>query len=329
MKVLRAKETEELTELERELLGRLYEMSCLSNGTELLRLSEWAAEKGFEWGPVEQAFRRLREMEWIEKPVMDWAARLTPLGILGTEAACAMPPELSSHNNAVREQILLGLTAGEDAGHRRSSLETLATESGLDKMEVLRNGLFLLHVGLLEAPISGYFKLTTRGIEAVKQLQLAKARGKRFQELKGGADLTPQARGHELEAVIEEIAGEDGWATERNVRGYGEEQDLILNRDREYYLLEARWLKESVQPRAIREFSNRVEARAGVRGLIASMSGFTEAAIAEAKDQLRSRVILLFGPRDIEALVEGERRFTELLNTKFHSVVARREILIE
>ena len=87
--------------------------------------------------------------------------------------------------------------------------------------------------------------------------------------------LTPQKRGHELEGLLVQIMKADGWECELNVRGRGEEHDIVIHRDREYYLIECKWHKAPIEPASIREFRDRVSSRVHVQGIFVSMSGYT------------------------------------------------------
>jgi hypothetical protein len=318
--------TDDLTQTERSLLARLYELSCIGNGTEMLELDAWASDTANPWDEVEWSYRDLSARGWLEKPVTSWGVRLTPDGICATEAVGSAPSDLFAANNHVREEILLFL-ADKKSQRQRASHEQLASAVPCDIDAVDRNGLLMAHFGLLTAPISGYFEVTYAGCAEAARAIRVRARLDRFAELKRGTTFTPQERGHEIEKLIEEVAKADGWESDRRVRGKGEEQDLVLHREREYYLVESKWLREKVEAGGVREFAGRVEARAGVRGLAMSMSGFSMNATDEARTKLSTCMLLLFGPQDVESLVTGKRGFTSLLDAKVHAVVARREIV--
>ena len=65
-----------------------------------------------------------------------------------------------------------------------------------------------------------------------------------------------------------------------------------------------------------------------MRGIVVSMSGFTTGAIQQAQDYASSRVILLFGPGDVNKLVSGGARFEDLLVEKYTAMVTRRLAIV-
>ena len=113
------------------------------------------------------------------------------------------------------------------------------------------------------------------------------------------------------------------------VRTSYEEMDVIIYKAREYYLIECKWMKGPIEASVIREFYGKLSHRAGVDGIVVSMSGFTAGAVGEVKKQLHSKVILLFGPKDVEALVYENAGFEDLLNQKHQAVMTQENVLFE
>lgn len=311
---------------ERSLLRRLHDLSREGYGGNMEDLYALAAETGVEINRVEPLFRTLEGMGWIEKPAMSWLVRLTPSGIAAIEGAGYASAESVAQDNRIRERLLLLLC--ERAGDRSTaSLEELATAASCGVEAAVRNADLLMNCGLVEPPVASWYGATDAGVAEAQRLKAARARVEHFFSLKDGTSFSPQERGHELEQLIDVIASLDGWESDRQVRGSGEEQDLVLHREREYYLVECKWLRDPVEAGVVREFAGRVEARAGVRGLAISMSGFSAGAVEWARGKLSTCILLLFGPEDVESLVTQRRKFTELLSEKVHAVVMRRQIV--
>lgn len=78
-----------------------------------------------------------------------------------------------------------------------------------------------------------------------------------------------------------------------------EEFDVVIFRAHEFFLVECKWENKPIDAPAIRDFFAKLEWRDGVMGIIVSMSGFTSASQMDVRDRIRRRVILLFGPEDV------------------------------
>lgn len=125
------------------------------------------------------------------------------------------------------------------------------------------------------------------------------------------------------------MIGEQGWNTEGRVRTSNEEMDVIISREREFYLLECKWEKEPVESNVLRELFGKLSNRFDVRGIVLSMSGFTRGSEKQAHDYVGQRVILLFGPKDTESLIDGQTAFDDLLNVKYNQLISRKMVLYE
>lgn len=314
-----------VAELELALLRKLYETWCMGNGTERLGVFEWASEAGVDWKLAERCLRDLTERGLAKVVAMGARVTLSAQGVLHAENQ--VPVEVRLPNQLLRERILLACLGKEEHEDRpRVRWETLLQETGAEDGGLERNAMLLKDLFLGTWSISGYYQLTATGVQAALRVQAVRARAERFERLKEGADFSEQQRGHEVEVLLDEIANSESWATERNVRATGEEQDLVINKGPEYYLLESRWLKKPVEASAVREFSERVTARSGVGGLFFSMSGFSSGAVKWAEERLSSRLMLFFGPKDIEGLMTGQASFSDLLAEKRHAAISRRRV---
>ena len=81
------------------------------------------------------------------------------------------------------------------------------------------------------------------------------------------------------------------------------------------YLLEARWWKEPVEPKLLRDFEGKIRAKAqNVLGLLISINGFSEGARSKSADQ--TPLILMDGT-DLLAVLESRIELPELLERKW------------
>ena len=143
-------------------------------------------------------------------------------------------------------------------------------------------------------------------------------------ELAGVAQLDERNRARYLEKLFAASGEHHGWSQEEGVRTSNEEMDVILYKDREYYLVECKWEKDPAEAGVIRELHGKLSNRAGVRGIVVAMTGFTKGAKEQTETYANSHLILLFGPEDTRALVNSEIQFEELLNEKYKQLVTRR-----
>ena len=142
-----------------------------------------------------------------------------------------------------------------------------------------------------------------------------------------GEGITPQKRGHELERLLEVVLLKEGWQVERNTRAPGEENDLIFHRDFDYFILSAKWEKATIETGPVRDLRDRVTARAGTRGALVSMSGFSQNATNLARERMESAMILFFGPEDIGATFLKGESLSELIKKKMRSLVIEKKML--
>lgn len=215
-------------------------------------------------------------------------------------------------------------------------------EKQLDKQSAKRNFSYLLashHITLdsrfpgedfrYEISPSGHGLLKNY---AAREKQAAEhhARIANFEALKSGLGMTPQARGHALESLLKTILESEGWHCEQNVRTPSQENDLIIHKEREYIIIECKWEEATkASPEYISRLRDKVLDRPGfTTGILISMSGFTEGVVDSIKNRLPSCMILLFSAEDIEDVVYGRRKFTDILDERFHAAMSRTEIIV-
>lgn len=160
----------------------------------------------------------------------------------------------------------------------------------------------------------------------LKRLEIRNKFLSRISEFEKLQELSPQPRGREFQKFLAKVLEQSGWSQLEGVRNIGEEIDIIIHRDREFYMLECKWEKDPVEAIVIRDFHDKLLERAGVQGIVVSMSGFSEGAEKIAHDRSGSKLIAFFGQRDVQAIVYGQVNFDDLLKQKIVEIVTHRKV---
>lgn len=100
--------------------------------------------------------------------------------------------------------------------------------------------------------------------------------------------------------------------------------DVVVWREREYYLLEGKWEKNPIEAGVVRELFGKLGNRVGVNGIVTSMSGFSKGAAEQTEEYAAQHVILLFGEEAIKKLVYGHEKFADLLDIKYRQLSTKR-----
>lgn len=138
---------------------------------------------------------------------------------------------------------------------------------------------------------------------------------------------SPQKRGVEFEKVFSKVLCLNSWDVEHSVKSLNEENDLIILKHRENYIIELKWINKPVQAHFIRNLVVKLSNRKGMDGIFISMSGFTSGAILQVKEQSNNQLIYLFGPKDIEEIFNKSKTFDELLFEKHKYLQLKKEII--
>jgi len=104
--------------------------------------------------------------------------------------------------------------------------------------------------------------------------------------------------------------------------GVEEQVDGVLEMDGYTYLVELMWLKDRVGRADISEHLVRIQDRVGVRGIFISASGYTESALAAAREALQHCVVVLLDLKDIALLLEQGKELADFLRTKIRAALA-------
>lgn len=309
------------TEVRNEILRHLYDAFFLSESNPNLKVM--AEQRGWEKTPFWNLIERMRGEQLIKGAAMGGFYAIDVFGILEAEETAIAPKELIKANQDARIRILLALTkVYEEQGNLHSVPNAeLYERTGLERIQATANLLVLHNLYLAEPFGNGCTRLTLRGLYEVEKYRKDSSLADEFESI---SELNPQQRGRALQKLIARIVERDKWAQEEGLRTSNEEMDVIVFRDREYYLLESKWEKDPIEASVVRELFGKLSNRIDVRGIIASMSGFTQGAVQQVHDYSGQRIILLFGSVDVRALVYSETTFEELLNEKYKALVTKR-----
>ena len=318
------------TETQGFILEKLYEVYWNKGCHADITWDDIAEQRGVDREVILDNFEVLRDNGIGHSATMG-SAEITAAGVLLLEDNGAVPQENILRNRGARMQILRVLAEDRDEHGRQvmTDFEDVMKRSGIERIDFDRNDQILIEQGWMEFVAVGTLAITSLGYAQVKEWRKTLQRAERFEALKTNDSITPQKRGHEFEIILQAILEEEGWTCEKNVRGVGEEHDIVVHRDREYYLAECKWVQEKTDTGTIRNFRDKLTARVGTHGLFFSMSGYTSEAVASAEGRLESAIPLLFGPGDIEAIMSQKTTFNALLNEKFHAAISRRKLLTQ
>ncbi len=138
----------------------------------------------------------------------------------------------------------------------------------------------------------------------------------------------PQKRGKHLEKVLNELfRAHDILVKEdfrrRNPDGQGviEQIDGVVVFDRNIYLVEMKWVSEPVGVSLVSQHLVRLFGRAEARGIFISSDGYTDTAIAQCKEALTQKVIVLCTLQEIVFCLDRGTDLTELLRKKVNEAI--------
>jgi len=314
-------------QVQEDILRYLYHSWTGDEPDTQANLNTFAQEQGLSDQLVWSEFALLREKGLVRAVTAGGWVELTTQGVLRVEELGIAPKHHVRENQLIRVRILEVLAKiREDGGsYARVDWTQVALRANLEQYTFLRNAKILEDVGLIRWPVERCPQITAEGLEKVTERHRWVRLGEEYRCL-GKSD--PHKRGHLFEKLLAQVILMDAWACEINVRGPGEEHDIVVHREREYYLIECKWHNEPIGAKTVREFRDRVLARVGVRGILISMSDFTTPAIRDVESRLSDCMILLFGRKDIDALFEGITTFTALLGEKFNAAVSQRKVVV-
>lgn len=256
---------------------------------------------------------------------------ITPRGILRAEEQDIPAEELMNRNHHVRAAVLDTLARWYE---QKGALEvvhqeTLVQEINTD-VEVLKPNLTVLlamgYIRPVHSPTGPSYIITPPGFDAI---EIWRERNEIIREFENMVNLKPQPRGRKFQELFARVIEQSGWLQKESVSTSNEEMDVIVYKEREYYLVECKWEQHRVQAKIVRELYGKLSKRDDMKGIVVSMSRFTAGAIEDAQTFISSKMILLFGPEDVHSMIYGRLSFDELLNKKHQKAITNREIVFD
>jgi restriction system protein len=198
--------------------------------------------------------------------------------------------------------------------HERDAFTRMETEKDRERAERIREK---------EAEIE------RRNIERTRRSEVRADLARAF------AEGNPWKRGKHLEEVLNRLFALDGISvkeafhlTGNEGQGVVEQIDGVVAFEGELYLVEMKWLATPVGVPEISQHLVRLMSRSEARGILISASGFSEAAIVQARDFLQHKVAVLCELEEIVRLLERpEKSLTDHFNEKVHAAIAERRPL--
>lgn len=143
--------------------------------------------------------------------------------------------------------------------------------------------------------------------------------------------IDPQKRGKALEPILNslfEVSGilirESFTLAGDNGEGIVEQIDGTIELDGHVYIVEMKWLKDSMGKGDMSEQLVRLFTRSEARGIVISASGFSRPALAVAKEALSHKVIVLIELSEIVRALESYSDLSDLFRKKIQSAVVEK-----
>lgn len=313
-------------EIKEEVLRQLYEYEFYERGERnLYNLSE---RRNWDERIFERTIDRMAYDNLIKPHAMGGVYRILALGVLRAEDWELVSEDLIEENLAIRRAALERLAEEYQVKGRSLGLHysQILPDSDYEGLHIVRNLQVLADLYHVEPRGSGSFEITFSGIDLVKEWQGQEELSNVFKSLR---EMKPHPRGRKFQEALSQLIAHHGWRAEESVRTSNEEMDVIFSKRREYFLVECKWEKDAIETGIIRDLYGKISNRAWINGILASMSGFSGGAVDQARDYSSERIILFFGPRDIEKLFVDGASFDEMLDSKYEALVAKRDIVFE
>ena len=106
-----------------------------------------------------------------------------------------------------------------------------------------------------------------------------------------------------------------------------EQIDGVIELDGNLYLVEVKWSANRIGPGEVAQHMVRVNHRAGMRGLLISASGFTEAAVVLCRDELMRCTFILAELRELVLWLERASSLADALREKVRVALIDRQPL--
>jgi len=250
-------------EIKKTILSELYRAYFLSNGA--VNLYELQTTRGWNITEFQKVIDRLSH----DSLITPWGGnyRIKSNGVIEAERLKISDPKLTDSNNDIRTKLLvqLGQVYKEKGKLAFEFIENLAEILNVDKYLLTYNIQVLDDCDYVEQKYAGGVNITYKGLERIADYE---KRILLVEEFKKISELAPRPRGRALQKLLAKILEQQKWPQEEGVTTTNEEMDVIIHRDREYYLIECKWEKDPIEASVIRELHGKLANREGVRGIV-------------------------------------------------------------
>lgn len=148
-----------------------------------------------------------------------------------------------------------------------------------------------------------------------------------FLKLSSLEDVTPQARGYNLEALFFDLLRLCEFEFSPPYRHPGEQIDGHFRYEKFDYLVEAKWTKSPSTQEDLSVFDGKIRGKAqSTRGFFVSASGFDQNAVAKYSGDA-PRIVLMTG-EDLALVLSGITTFPDAMRAKVDAIVRHGTILL-
>ncbi|MDQ3040983.1 MAG: restriction endonuclease [Acidobacteriota bacterium] len=272
---------------------------------------------------IDEIIEELKSKEFYND---SYGGEMTGKGIVYSESQNLVEAERIQYHQSLRHKILSFLfQLYESKGYSECiHLLELTKKLEADIDEIAKEHQLLGEIGLVK---NHHPSISREGIEYWNEHLLLESFKNEFSDLTNLKDITPQQRGKKLEFLMAKVLEFSGWRQEPNVETSYEQIDVVIHKNREFYLIECKWEKDPSEAEVIDKLFGKLSRRAGTGGILISMSGFTKGSVDCVKDFTNQKLILLFGKEDIEQIISNPKSFEELFNNKYKELVMRRNVV--
>jgi hypothetical protein len=138
-----------------------------------------------------------------------------------------------------------------------------------------------------------------------------------------------QDRGRKFEKLLHNLLADEDMDPRTNYRPKGEEIDGSFVFNGSIYLLEAKWTATPIPASSLYNFKGKIDGKlVGTIGIFISMSDYSQDAI-DALTKGKEINLILFGQKDIQAIIIGDASFTDVLRYKLRVAAEKGVVYIE
>jgi L-amino acid N-acyltransferase YncA len=221
-------------DIETMILGRAYDSYFRDRGAVNLNTlcEELGLDKTLFWNTVHQ----MSHQRLIEAHTMGGNYRIHSFGILHAEEQNIGSEEIRNENRRIRTVIMdkLANVYEKSGQYADAYIESTSQEFGIDIYALVNNLQALEDLGYVESVANGSYKITLEGLVSVNEWRERVGFAGEYEQI---SNLEPQSRGRALQKLVAKLIEKDGWLQEEGARTSHEEMDVVIHKEREYFLI--------------------------------------------------------------------------------------------